>query len=41
MSQTTRRDAPLALDAETFRALGHRLVDHVAGAARRRSRRAR
>jgi len=30
MSQTTRRDAPHALDSETFRALGHRLVDTIA-----------
>ena len=30
MSQTTKRDAPLALDAERFRALGHRLVDDIA-----------
>jgi len=30
MTQTTRRDAALALDAETFRALGHRLVDTIA-----------
>jgi glutamate/tyrosine decarboxylase-like PLP-dependent enzyme len=30
MSSTTRRDAPLALDTETFRALGHRLVDTIA-----------
>jgi len=30
MSSTTRRDAPLALDSEQFRALGHRLVDTIA-----------
>jgi hypothetical protein len=40
MSQTTRRDAPHALDSATFRALGHRLVDTIA-ARSRRSRRAR
>jgi hypothetical protein len=26
----TRRQAPLAMDAATFRALGHRLVDQLA-----------
>ncbi len=30
MSDQSRRDAPLAIDAATFRALGHRLVDDVA-----------
>jgi glutamate/tyrosine decarboxylase-like PLP-dependent enzyme len=30
MSSTTRREAPLALDSEQFRALGHRLVDTIA-----------
>ncbi|MEP7028417.1 MAG: aminotransferase class V-fold PLP-dependent enzyme [Candidatus Eisenbacteria bacterium] len=30
MSSTTRRDAPLALDSEQFRALGHRLIDTIA-----------
>src|ERR671910_1631857 len=27
----TVRDAPLAMDAETFRAIGHQLVDQIAG----------
>ncbi len=31
MDDDSIRQAPLALDAETFRALGHRLVDQVAG----------
>ena len=30
MSQARSRHAPLAMDRETFRALGHQLVDQVA-----------
>jgi glutamate/tyrosine decarboxylase-like PLP-dependent enzyme len=31
MKREASREAPLAMDSETFRALGHRLVDQIAG----------
>ena len=31
ISTALSREAPLAMDAETFKALGHRLVDQLAG----------